>query len=227
MPTKLHEPIIGLTGSVAASATTVVQPASGVEWVITSLGTSLSTGAPLVLLIEMYDGTNAVVLRKGDATTGNPLFVQWSKPMRFGLTNGIYLRLTNLSASSTYMLYSGAATGVGTAGVGDIKSGITASVAAGSYITVQPAAGEGWVLLETGIADAGWGINGGWTGAAEPYPKITVRLYDGSTEIYAQRGDDWSIFNPLRVVFTNSVYVRIYNEDASARNIGYIAQRIF
>lgn len=226
MPTKLHEPKIGLTGSLAQNATATVQPPSGEEWVITSLGTSLSTGAPLVTLIEMYDGTNPVMLRKGELA-GNPLFVQWQKPMRFGLTNGIYLRLTNLNASNATLLYSGAVTGIGTAGVGDIKSGITASVAAGSYVTVQPGAGEGWVLLEAGIESAGWGTNGGWVGVAEPYPKITVRLYDGSTEIYAQRGDDWSIFNPLRVVFTNSVYARIYNEDASARNIGYIAQRVY
>lgn len=227
MPTKLHEPVIGLTGSLAQNATATVQPASGEEWVITSIGASLSTGAPLVTLIEMYDGTNAVLLRRGDASTGNNLFVQWQKPMRFGLTNGIYLRLTNTAASNATLLYSGAVTGIGTAGVGDIKSGITASVAAGSYVTVQPTAGQGWVLLEAGIEIAGWGATGGWVGVAEPYPKITVRLYNGSTEIYAQRGDDFSIFNPFRVVFTNSVYVRIYNEDASARNIGYIAQRVY
>lgn len=219
---KLHEPVIGLTASLAQNASETVQPPGGEEWVITSIGSSLSGGAPLVTLIEMYDGTNAVLLRKGDASVGFARFVQWQKPMRFGLTNGIYLRLTNTAAAASYQLYSGAKTGIGTTGIGDIKSGITATVAAGSYVTVQPASGEGWVLLESGIEYAGWGASG-----SEPYPKISVRLYNGSTEIYVQKGSDLSIFNPLRIVFTNGTYLRIYNEDSSARNIGYICQRVY
>lgn len=225
---KLHEPVIAMTTLVAASTGTVtIQPSSDQEWILTGLGATANNIAYMGE-IELYNGTTAILLRKGASSgampPGDARYAQWLKPMRFGVTNGYYLRVRNIDASSARFIYTGTVTGVGSTGIGDIKAGITASVAAGSYITVQPPAGEGWVLLEAGCESAGWTDTDEGGG---PFPNIDVRIYDGTNTVVLLSGSNASIWNPLRVVFSNAVYLRIYNADSSARAIGYIAQRIY
>lgn len=221
----LNQGVLAITASIAAGATVDIQPPSGEEWFMTALGSGDLNGIFTGADVSLTDGTTTVLLRKGDPTTGVSLArtPTWLKPFRFGLTNTKYLRIKNLGGGALRFFYSGRITGVGIAGIGDVKTAISTSVAAGSYVTVQPSSGEYWVLHEVGIADAGWADSGG---ANRYYPKLSVRIYDGANEIKVSKGDDWSLYNPLRIVLSNTVYARIYNEDSVARDIGYIAQLI-
>lgn len=224
----LHEGVVGITGSVASGGTTTVQPAAGQEWIINSIGLGgFSTADALVSAGEIYltDGSNPVLLRKGVGGGTTATQRQWSKPMRFGLTNGLYLQLKNVHPSeASRFCYSGAVTGVGAAGVGDIHSAITTGVTSGSVINIQPPAGEAWALLEIGIKAAQWANAGGTDGW---YPPLMVSAYNGTNYVPVLYTNVVNVFTPLRMVFDNTTYLQIQNQSGATTDIGYIAQRVF
>lgn len=223
----LNQSVLAISSSIANNGTFTVQPPSGEEWMITSLGSQAPTGSGTggiynTAYVYLSNGTTDVMLRKGDSTV-SAYTAQWGKPMRFGLTNTNYLKIKNVGGVSLRYYHGGRVTGVGTAGIGDIKSGISTSIAAGAAMTIQPPSGQEWVLWEVGIAEAGWADNGGSQRYA---PKVRLVITDGTNEVEIAQGSDFSIFQPFRVVFNNSTYIKLYNTDSSARDMGYIAQRI-
>lgn len=228
MTAKLHDGIAALTASVSAGATTTVQPPAGEQWLINAVGLGpFSTADGLVTVGEIYmtDGSNPVLLRKGVAGATPATQAQWGKPMRFGLTNGIYLLLkNNHGMEASRFCYSGAVTSVGTTGVGDIHSAIATGIVNNGTIDIQPPAGEVWALLEVGMKAAQWGSAGGTIGALPP---LDIALYNGSNAVSMFYSGNYNIWAPLRIAFTNTTYLRIMNSSGSTTDIGYIAQRIY
>ena len=105
---------------------------------------------------------------------------------------------------------------------GDIRAEIT-TVAADSYLDVQPATGESWILKD--IFASGDGTNAG-----------CFRLYDGTNAAPTQgvSVDDTNL-NSYRFrlgsdlkydYICNSLYLRIFNRSAGARKCGVIALQI-
>lgn len=225
---KLHEGVVGITASIAAGGTVNVQPPVGQQWLINSIGLGpFSTADALMTSGEVYltNGSNPVLLRKGVAGGSAATQRQWSKPMRFGLTNSLYLQLKNVNGTeAARFCYSGAVTGIGTTGVGDIHSAISTGVTAGSTINVQPPAGEAWALLEIGITAAQWANAGGADGW---YPQLMVSAYNGTNSVPVLYTNVVNVFTPLRMVFDNTTYLQIQNQSGVTTDIGYIAQRVY
>lgn len=87
--------------------------------------------------------------------------------------------------------------------VGDVKSGMS-SIASGSYLTIQPASGEEWV-----IHNISWAT------------KVDIEWYDGSNSLVfhiATIGDSlrWEEFH-----LKNGLYLRVKNTDTVSRLIQY------
>lgn len=225
---KLHNGVVGITASVASAGTTTVQPPSGEEWMINAIGVGgFTTADALMTAGEIYltDGSNPVLLRKGIIGGSASTQRQWSKPMRFGLTNTRYLQLKNVHpAEAGRFMYSGAITGVGTAGVGDIQSDIVTGVLNNGTIDIQPPVGESWALLEFGVKAADWANAGGADGW---YPPLLVSAYNGSNSVPVLYNNVVNVWTPLRMVFDNTTYLRFTNLTGATTDIGYICQRIY
>ena len=107
---------------------------------------------------------------------------------------------------------------------GDAKAGLAYQVAAGGYLTVQPPAGEHWVIERITSMT--------WVGTApDKVADVGIELYDGSTISglgdYGNPENSAALYNrPLRVFINNSVYARIKNNSASASNLGYSGLQI-
>ena len=87
---------------------------------------------------------------------------------------------------------------------GDIKNDLQ-SIAAGAYLSIQPSTGIAWVVHNIYHADA-----------------ISVELYDGTNSIEfisSQDGPGGLVYNVHHC--TNSIYLRIKNEESNAELIAY------
>lgn len=99
---------------------------------------------------------------------------------------------------------------------GDVVSDIQ-DIVTGANLTFQPGAGVEVMITEIGSeAVTGTGPN--------VTPDVTVKLYDGSLEsaVRSSGGDGATLWsNPLKLFITNSVYLRIQNNDAGTKAISY------
>jgi hypothetical protein len=86
---------------------------------------------------------------------------------------------------------------------GDVKSGIATAVADGSYMTIQPPAGEEWCILKIM-----------WEAAVELY------FYDGTTEVLFD-SDTARGYYLGKIPITNIRYVRVKNVSGAAQDMAY------
>jgi hypothetical protein len=86
---------------------------------------------------------------------------------------------------------------------GDVKAGISASVANNDYMTIQPPSGEEWCIIKIM-----------WEGAVELY------FYDGTTEVFFD-SDTGRGYYLGKIPVTNSHYVRVKNVSGAAQDMAY------
>lgn len=98
--------------------------------------------------------------------------------------------------------------------IGDGKVGVV-TVPMNGAVTVQPPAGEEWLLRNIGSS----------TSSASGYPTgITIGLYDGTNYSKIRNSTDNGSWNrKLGLFLTNSTYLRIVDADASADVVAYSA----
>ncbi len=97
--------VVSALTSIAAGANLDFQPASGVEVMITEVMSQETTGSspdtvPNVT-VSLTDGTNIA------AILGTSSVRRWARPLKLFLNNSLYLRITNESASTKYLAYTG------------------------------------------------------------------------------------------------------------------------
>jgi hypothetical protein len=88
---------------------------------------------------------------------------------------------------------------------GDVKTGLTASIASGAYLDIRPAGGEEWVL-KTIYFEA----------------DVTLEFYDGSNSIIFKTynaADE----HPCDYQIDNTRRIRVKNTNAGTKHIGYSA----
>ena len=108
---------------------------------------------------------------------------------------------------------------------GDVKAGI-ASVAAGAMWTIQPPAGEHWLVKRiTSMLSAGT--------APDVIPDTGLELFDGTIPAASRFGDVSAPENSARLYqrelnigVNNTVYFRIRNSAGGVSNLGYSAIQI-
>jgi hypothetical protein len=93
--------------SVANTATLDIQPSAGVEWIVSRIIIEVGVVSDGVAAIEVYQGTDssytAVKLVDKFVAGG-------SVGVRYDVTNGVPLRLKNVSGSTLFLGYSGGVT---------------------------------------------------------------------------------------------------------------------
>ena len=106
---------------------------------------------------------------------------------------------------------------------GDVKAGIT-SVAANSMWTIQPPAGEHW-LVKRIFSDKLVGT------APDAVPQVGFILFNGARSSHFGHTADPSISarlyqQELNIGVNNVTYFRLFNGAGSSRNLGYSAIQI-
>jgi hypothetical protein len=91
--------VVGGTYNVANNGTIDIQPAAGVEWLITTVGSQAAKSMEVYYLVN---GTDAVLV---DSLTGGS-----SHGLQWRLTNTQILRLKNTSGGSALLFYAGVVT---------------------------------------------------------------------------------------------------------------------
>ena len=96
---------------------------------------------------------------------------------------------------------------------GDVVSDVQ-SIAAGANMDFQPGAGVEVMITEVGSSE--WNIG---------YPNIDVSLYNGTLASIVRKNGliaNSGIYGqPLKLLITNTRYLRITNTSASTRNLSY------
>lgn len=104
--------------------------------------------------------------------------------------------------------------------VGDVVGGISASVASGAYVTVQPAVGTAYMITTIGGANTTGSAPDAMT-LSDPY------LFDGTNRIIIHSSSMATFAASAKKIFiSNSVYLQIANSHSSASNIGWSGVQI-
>jgi len=91
---------------------------------------------------------------------------------------------------------------------GQVKSGISAAVAASAYMTIQPPSGEEWVVFSI-YREA----------------NATIEFYNGTTAVaFKVETGAGETKGPFHLTATN--YLRVQNNDAAAKDLGYSGVQI-
>jgi hypothetical protein len=92
-----------VSGAVASMGYYTVQPPAGEEWLITEIGSSKVSGAPLIPLVRIYisDGANDSIIFAHENGLQYRAF-------KIFITNGNYLKIQNYhGADAAYLCYTG------------------------------------------------------------------------------------------------------------------------
>jgi len=96
--------IIADVVSISATSSVNFQPAAGVEIIITGVGHTNSPAAlDLILVIDNSTNTTIIYANPDANITGTTI-------LKYGITNGDFLKLQNLSAGTEEMSYTGVQT---------------------------------------------------------------------------------------------------------------------
>jgi len=87
--------------------------------------------------------------------------------------------------------------------VGDVKSDLQ-PVNSGDYLSIQPPVGEEWVIHNIYHES-----------------DVSVELYDGTNSLVFLSATGPGVFARYSFHVTNSIYLRVKNDDASSKLIGY------
>ena len=105
---------------------------------------------------------------------------------------------------------------------GDIRAEIT-SIAANSFLTIQPAAGESWILKD--VFAAGNGTDkGGFRlyDGTDNSPMVDISVDDLNLNSYRMRVGSDLKYDYIQ----NALYIQVYNRSATAKKCGVIALQI-
>ena len=214
-PNRLSRVISGIANLIP-TATVVIQPPVGQDWVIYDVGSSLYVGAqpnglPNVQ-VAMTDGTITADVAHGADFRG------W-RPMEIYINNAVYLQLTNQAGFAADISWSGAICQNQGPNIPSQVVSAIATVGIGGVLTIQPPVGEEWRVTE--IATSTW-----TAGAPAALPDVAVNLTDGTIASLVQAGTDtkgWLAV--IRYDLTNTLYMTLTDTSGAGGNIAVSAIR--
>lgn len=159
MPRSL---ITNINLAVGAGGFVDLQPAVGVEWLVTDFASDevFVTNVP-DLQVSLYDGaTECIALIDPTTDPGNRI-----RQYKFYLTNAVYMRITNTGGAGHNVGYFGEIVTPG------LTRSAIAVIAPANFIVIQPPDGETWEVTE-------WGMSV-FTVAGDLNPAVEVGLTDG------------------------------------------------
>lgn len=203
---------------VLAGANWDVQPPAGRNWIVTAIGSSTFVGVvpnqvPQVD-VGVFDGAigPSHMLRSTDVRG-------WYREQQFMLSNGNYLRLNNPGAAQANISISAKIIRDYGAGTGIVTTDVQTVVAGATY-SIQPPAGDNWIVRDIGSNQ--------WVGAAPAgLPNVTVELNDGTFTAMLARGIDTRMWEQeLEIYVDNGNYVDITNGALVAGVLSFIGELI-
>jgi len=202
MPTTL---ITDMAAAVAGGGTVDIQPAAGVEYLITDIGSDVAFVAAVPdVQVAIRDGVLADAILWIDPTTTPNKRAQ--RQLRLYVTNTNYCRLTNTAAGAANVSYFGE----------QVRAGLTRSdlvtIGVGATVEIQPPAGEVWHITE--IANSVW---------SAIYPDINLLVTDGTLvasiilDATMVRGQE----KPLDLYIDNTTYLAVTDIGGAGCVFGY------
>lgn len=160
MPSNL---ITNISLAVGAGGNVDIQPAVGIEWLVTDFSSSAAfvTNVP-DLQVSLYDGASACISLLDPTTDPGKRGRQY----KFYLTNTVYMRITNTGGAGTNVGYFGEIVRAGLTRSGVVTIGV------GATVVIQPPVNETWVITE-------WGTTTWTAGPADINPDVQIGLTDG------------------------------------------------
>lgn len=203
---------------VLAGANWDVQPAAGYNWEVTQIGSSTWVGVPPNAVpqvdVGIFDGAigPSHILRSTDNRG-------WLRPQKLMISNGNYLRLNNPGGAQANVSISAKIIRNYGAGLGIVRTDVQTLIAGATY-SVQPPAGDNWLIHDIGSNQ--------WVGAAPAgLPNVTVELTDGVLTAMVARGIDFRMWgDEIELYVDNTNYVDLTNDALVAGVVCFVAECI-
>jgi len=196
--------------SVPADSTWNVQPAVGEEWCFTAFSTfgdGVSAGYAMISNAPFADP--GFSMGDGDASQ------TCLRDAKIFIDNTHYVTIKNHASVDKYLSYSALEL--------DVSAKVNASQpSANSGWSVQPAAGEEWLI--TTVVSRGDGVNYGYCNIYDGTNSSSHLLDPGLTRPAGEGTADIDCFRDGKVMIDNSSYLLIVNEDDSPEWLMYSGQ---
>lgn len=217
-PSNVVSGVIGLAGAGLGIDTVLIRPTVGDAYKISDFGSDTWVGGPGVaqpnILVEIGNGTIWAVVC--DALNGKMWFTE---DMALYITNGLYLRITNLAVGAAVVGWSGERIHISGTGGSIVQSAI-AGVGIGGSIDIRPVdLLDQWEV--SGIfADIQFG------GAPFDVADVNVENNNGALASLKARNTDVDCWlHPWKVPVSNANYLTVTETSGGATNIAYSAIR--